>query len=142
MLEDQDNTAGSVSSDEGFDLLQELTRNTPEEISRQRAHFRLAIKAGVTMQSGNTSDLRKFKVKGVTGDVSEGGLSALFPIPTQVGDIYRLQFDREVLELPLTFARCVRCRVIREDAYEAGFAFFTPICLPENVRANESSLIS
>ena len=81
----------------------------------------------------------KIKVKGVTGDISEGGCSAVFPIPTRVGDVYRLQFERKQLDLPLTFARCVRCRLIREDAYEAGFAFFSAICLPENVAVAEGS---
>ena len=143
MFDDLNQSAESINSDEAFDLLQDLGRNTPDEIRRQRAHFRVAIKAAVVLQPGNASELMNFKVKGTTGDVSEGGLSALFPIPPRVGDIYRLAFDRNVLDLPLTFARCVRCRVVREDAFEAGFAFFTPIALPATSRTGEeSSLIS
>ena len=91
------------------------------------------------LQSGNASELLSFKVKGVTGDISQGGCSVLFPIAARVGDIYRLEFDQETLALPLTFARCVRCRLIREDAYEAGFAFFKAITLPENVAVSEAS---
>ena len=139
MFDEIDPAPGLFDGDQAFDLLQELAVNTPEELRRRRAHFRLAVKAGVMLQPGNASDLLKFKVKGVTGDISEGGCSAVFPIPARVGDIYRLQFDHEQLDLPLTFARCVRCRLVREDAYEAGFAFFTPICLPENVTANGAS---
>ncbi len=143
MFDDVEKPAGSLDSDEAFDLLQDLGRNTPEEIRRQRSHFRLAIKAAVVLQSGNASDILAMKVKGTTGDVSEGGLSALFPIPPRVGDIYRLQFDRSTLDLPLTFARCVRCRVVREDAFEAGFCFFSPITLPETADTGaESPLIS
>lgn len=128
---------------EAFGLLRDLERNTPTEIRRQRAHFRLAIKAAVILQPGNAADLTKLKIQGVTGDVSEGGLSALFPVPVRVGDVYRLSLDRQVLDIPLTFARCVRCRLVREDAFEAGFSFFTPICLPDEVvdRA-ESALVS
>ncbi len=129
-LEQPTNTPGS---DEAHELLRELEQNTTEEMRRQRSHFRLAIKSAVVMQAGNASELLSFKVKGVTGDISEGGCCVLFPIPTRVGDIYRLQFDREALDLPLTFARCVRCRLVREDAYEAGFAFFKTISLPEKV---------
>jgi hypothetical protein len=55
----------------------------------------------------------------------------LLPLPLLVGDVYRLQFERNTLDLPLTFARCVRCRLVREDAFEVGFAFFSAICLPE-----------
>ena len=72
----------------------------------------------------------KFKVKGVTGDISEGGCSVLLPIPVPVGDVFRLHFDRSQLDLPMTFARCLRCRLVREDAFEAGFVFFKAIALP------------
>lgn len=127
---DEPSTSGTLDHDQAFDLLQELGRNTSAEIQRQRAHFRRVIKAGVVLQCGNASDLLKCKLKGVSGDISEGGCSVLFPLPPHVGDIYRLEFDRHAVDLPLTFARCVRCRLVREDAYEAGFAFFKPIVLP------------
>jgi hypothetical protein len=143
MFDDSEELGPALSSDDAFSVLRDLERNTPEEIRRQRAHFRLAIKVTVVLQPGNASELMSFKVQGVTGDISEGGCSALFPIPIRVGDVYRLQFDRRMLDLPLTFSRCVRCRLIREDAFEAGFAFFAPICLPEEVASrSESSLIS
>jgi c-di-GMP-binding flagellar brake protein YcgR len=143
MFDELDDVAGSITSEEAFGVLRDLERNTPEEIRRQRAHFRLAIKAAVILQPGNASDLLEMKVKGVTGDISAGGCSALFPIPIHVGDVYRLTFDRKSLDLPLTFARCVRCRLVREDAFEAGFAFFSPISLPERTAGRmESSLIS
>ena len=131
MFEDYEDSTGKLSSDQAFDLLQDLERNTTDDIRRRRAQFRIAIKSAVVLQPGNTSDLLRFKVKGVTGDVSEGGCSILFPLAPRVGDIYRLQFDKAALDIPLTFARCVRCRLIREDAYEAGFAFFNAISLPE-----------
>jgi len=143
MFDDLNDLTPALSGDEAFGVLRDLERNTPDEIRRQRAHFRLAIKASVILQCGNASEMLSFKVKGVTGDVSEGGCSALFPVPTRVGDIYRLQFDRKQLDLPLTFARCVRCRLVREDAFETGFSFFSPICLPDNVAAGrESSLMT
>ena len=127
---------GSDGGDDVFATLRELERNTPEEIRRQRAHFRLAIKAGVVIQAGNSSASSLPRLKGVTGDVSEGGCSVLAPLPLSVGDIYRLSFDRQTLDLPLTFARCVRCRLLREDAFEVGFAFFSPIALPESSHAS------
>ena len=138
---DESDSDGPLNSDQAFDLLQELGRNTTAEIQRQRAHFRRVIKTAVVLQSGNASDLLKFKLKGVTGDVSEGGCSALFPLPPRVGDIYRLEFDRQTVELPLTFARCVRCRLVREDAFEAGFAFFKPIVLPTRVDKPGAALV-
>ena len=139
MLDDNQSPA---SRDNAFAVLEDLEGNTPDQIRRQRAHFRLAVKAPVILQPGSASQLMNLKVKGATGDISEGGCSALFPVPVQVGDVYRMQFDRNVLDLPLTFARCVRCRLVREDAFEAGFAFFTPVSLPEKVAELPSSLIS
>lgn len=141
MLDDSKDSLGALQQDDAFAVLQELEANTSEEIRRQRAHFRLSIKAAVILQSGNTSQLMSLKVKGVTGDVSQGGCSVLLPIPIQVGDIYRVQFDRKMLELPLTFARCVRCRLVREDAFEVGLAFFTPIELPEQVASEKGSAL-
>ena len=141
MLDDSNESLGALQQDDAFAVLRELEANTPEEIRRQRAHFRLSIKAAVILQCGNTSQLMSFKVKGVTGDVSQLGCSVLLPIPIQIGDIYRVQFDRKMLDLPLTFARCVRCRLVREDAFEAGLAFFTPIELPEQVASNEGSVL-
>ncbi|RME36723.1 MAG: PilZ domain-containing protein [Planctomycetota bacterium] len=133
MFDEPSSTGGLFEEDDVFDLVQELSANTPEELRRKRAHFRMAIRVEVTAQPGNASDLDRFQVRGMTGDISQGGLSAIFPRPVRVGDVYRLQFDRRRLDVPLTFARCVRCRLIREDAFEAGFAFFSEICLPENV---------
>lgn len=135
----EENDLGPAESKESaFDLLQELERNTPEEIRQQRTRFRVAVKAKVALQPGNASELLKYKVQGVSGDVSEGGCRILFPTPVAVGDVYRLAFDRTAFDLPLTFARCLRCRLLREDAFEAGFQFFSPIALPDNVQVPAS----
>jgi len=143
MFDEFNESATPLVDDEAFAVLRDLERNTPAEIRRQRAHFRLAMKAGVVLQPGNASEMMKLRVQGVMGDISEGGCSVLFPIPIRVGDVYRLQFDRKTLDLPLTFARCVRCRLVREDAFEGGFAFFASITLPEETAdKSASSLVS
>lgn len=141
MFDDFDGSSGVFNDDEAFDLLRELSANTPEELQRQRAHFRLAIKAGITIQPGNASQMLEFKMKGITGDVSQGGCSAVFPMPVTVGDLYRLDFAKEKLDLPKAFARCVRCRLIRDDTFEAGFSFFETISLPEHVIDQYSSAV-
>jgi hypothetical protein len=125
----------SVNSEQAFDILQELEKSTPDEIRAQRTSFRVMVKAGVTLQSGNSSQLMDFKLQGVTGDISQGGFGALFPLPARVGDVYRLEFEKAKLALPMTFARCMRCVLVREGAYESGFKFFSPIALPQNLAA-------
>ena len=130
---DQPLESAPLDQGRAYDLLQEMEQNTPEELRRQRASFRIAVKAKVIVQPGNASQRQEFKVQCVTGDVSEGGCRMLSPVPLMVGDIYRLEFDRKSIALPVIFARCMRCYLLREDAFEAGFAFFVPIALPEKL---------
>ena len=133
MFDDVDRTQElNLNAEESFELLRELERNTPEEIRKQRTHFRIPIKTNIVLQPGNSSQLLEFKVKGVTGDISESGLGAVFPIPIQVGDIYRLSFEQSQIDLPMMFARCMRCSMIREGHFNCGFKFFTNITLPES----------
>jgi c-di-GMP-binding flagellar brake protein YcgR len=139
MQVDSDTILNSISDEEQAQLIKELEKNTPEEIRRRRAHFRFSIKAAVTLQPGNASQLKAFKVQGMTRDISSGGLGALFPIPVCVGDVYRLSFDPSQLDLPLTFARCVSCAMVREGAYNAGFKFFSTITLPKNMSASKEN---
>ncbi len=119
------------TSDDAIELLQGLEQNVPSEIKRARTSTRVRIKSKVIAQPGNSGDRLRFKVQGVTGDVSGGGCQVLFPIPMQVGDIYWLTFDQADLNIGSLFARCLRCRLIREDAYEAGFKFFETIELSD-----------
>ncbi len=137
--ENKEGTPGT-NTDE---LLQELSGNTSEDIAGSREHFRLSVRAPIILQPGSTSEMLAMKIRGVTGDISQGGCSALFPIPPKVGDVYRITFDRKQMDLPMTFARNIRCRLVREDAFEAGFRFFNTIALPANVaNAAPSDLIT
>ena len=60
--------------------------------------------------------------------------------PLRVGDMYRLSFDRSMLNLEPLIARCVRCRLVREDSFEAGFSFFQPVDLSALKTSEEDSL--
>ena len=120
-------------------LIQELERNTPEELRRQRAHFRVTVRARVIVQPGNASQLASLKLQCTVGDLSEGGCRLVAPGPLAVGDIFRLTFNPAELPLALTFARCMRCQLLREDAYDVGFRFFSSIALPETLLASLES---
>ena len=89
------NFSDSNAEENNFELLQDLEKQTSDEIRKQRSHERVSIKAKVILQSGNSSELLSYKLQGVTGDVSEGGCRAMFPIPIKVGDVYRLRFQRK-----------------------------------------------
>jgi hypothetical protein len=118
----------------GFDewahgLLRELEQQTPEAIRRQRSSERASIKIGVSIAPANASQAGEGAMDGVTGDISTGGCGLMTSRPLRVGDVYRLTFEKGEVDLPTVFARCLRCRLIREDAFESGFAFFTKVDL-------------
>jgi hypothetical protein len=133
MLDQMNSITDFEFSDEDYELVSELERNIPEEIRKRRLHFRYTIKVPVTLQSGNASQLLNSKVQGITRDISSGGLGAIFPVPVNVGDIYRLEFDPSDIDLPLSFARCVSCALVREGAFSSGFKFLQNIVLPKDL---------
>ncbi len=139
MFEELDSTLTRDAQRDALDALEELERNTSDEIRQLRTSFRIELRAKIILQPGNASDALKFKLQGVTGDLSEGGCRALFPLPARVGDIYRLSFDPQEVGLATTYARCMRCSLVREDAFEAGFKFFAPIALPERLCARDGA---
>lgn len=118
----------------GFDewahsLLRELEQQTPEAIRRQRSSERASLKIGVAIRPANASQASEGVIDGVTGDISAGGCGLMTSGPLRVGDVYSLKFEKGEVDLPIVFARCLRCRLIREDAFESGFAFFTKVDL-------------
>lgn len=140
MLE-HDSKIDTFLDDDVLDSLADLEGNKSETLKRARSSDRVRVKSKVFAQPGNSGDRLKCKIQGVTGDISARGCQILFPIPLRVGDIYWLTFDRKELELDSVFARCLRCRLIREDAYEAGFKFFEPIDVADTVpNANTEAL--
>lgn len=128
---------GLDNENQDFDILQEIENQTSSNIRKQRSSDRLVIKSKVILQSGNSSELLKYKFSGISGDISNGGCCVMFPMPIKVGDVYRLQFDDKQLGLPLIFGRCTRCVLVREDAYKAGFSFFVPIQLADYLKKEE-----
>ncbi len=134
----------SKSGEDGFDawaqtLLRELEQQTPEAIRRQRSSERQEVSVGVTIRPGNASDrIVLADVEGVTGDISTGGCRVMTSRPTRVGDVYQLHFAKGELDLPIVYARCLRCRLVREDAFEAGFVFFEKIVLASTSEGGES----
>lgn len=133
------NSPGGLGTLSDVEYLKDLELQNDAQLQTKRLSERLTVRIKVLMQPANSSELGKFKAQGVTGDISKGGCRILFPVPVQVGDIYRLEFDKAELALPLVFARCLRCRLVHEDAYEAGFAFFTNISLQLEAPAKSAS---
>lgn len=112
---------------EDLELLQDLERQSVEEIRKLRAHERIDLRIQLQIRPGNASQWREEPLLATTNDVSAGGCGAISPAPLLVGDIYRLEFERGKIDVPVVYARCVRCRQLRDDAFEVAMAFFNPI---------------
>ena len=124
-----------------LDLLKDLQRQSVEEIRKLRAHERVDSKIRLMIQTGDSSRVGDMRTQAYTSDISSGGCCAIATSTVIVGDIYRLAFDRKQLDAPLVFARCVRCRLLREDAFEVGFAFFSPISLSNSDERTKEDLL-
>lgn len=117
----------------GFDawahsLLRELEQQTPEAIRKQRSSERQTLRIRVEVLPGNASDRTPGStIEAVTGDISTGGSCLMTSCPLRVGDVYQLRFEKGELDLPIVYARCLRCRLVREDAFESGFVFFEKV---------------
>ena len=123
-----------------LELLEELERQSASELSKLRRHQRVALRATVRVAPASSSQRHRFEGEGTTVDLSEGGSCAIFSDPLRVGDVYRLEIDAPNLDLPPVFARCLRCRLLREDAFEAGFQFLSPIQLDSAEQAPDDLL--
>lgn len=129
-----------VSEADVLETISEIQRNTSDDVKKLRTHARISAKSTVYAQHGNSSERLTVKLQGVSGDISSGGCMVLFPVPLLVGDVYWLSFDQDVVPIDCLMARCLRCRMIREDAFEAGFRFFESVELKAVAEQTEDSL--
>ena len=129
MSENRDEASGSVLDDLGFDLVSDLERQSADNIRKLRAHERIELRLGVVVRPGNSSEVARFAARGKSVDISEGGMCVLLPTPLTPGDIYRVEFEDDDVDLPLVFARCLRSRFVREGTFEAGVSFFNKVPL-------------
>ena len=119
----------------------ELKANLPDDIVKQRSSQRLELRARVSARPGNSFNRNDVEFLGVTGDISQQGCQVLFSTPLQVGSIYWLEFDGADVAIGSVMSRCLRCRLVREDAFETGFQFFEKVCLSEVDRASTTQTV-
>lgn len=124
-----------------LDALTDLERNKSDSVKQARHSARVRLQAAVVVEPGNAGDRERFSVKGVTGDISSGGCQLLFPLPMRVGDFYLLTFEQSKLRLEPLLARCLRVRLVREDAYEAGFKFLQPVDMSDALGQSSSDCL-
>lgn len=114
------------------DLLAELEQQSLQEIRKVRRHERLEAKLDLIVSVGNGSDRTTPSIDGYTRDLSAGGCRAILEHAPTVGDVYRVQVKDPKGTYPVMFARCLRCALVRENAFDCGFMFFSSLELGDS----------
>ena len=119
------------SSFDAADAVSSIQSSNADAISAQRKHRRIDIRLKVIVQPCNSVDRADHKWLAECHDISKGGCKVLSQQPFQLGSIYWIQFEPGKLQIDPVFARCVRGNLLRENAFEFGMCFLTPIEIPE-----------
>jgi len=122
-------------------LVRDMEQSTAEAVQQARAHVRHSLRARVVIEPASMSHRGPTGIDGVTGDVSSGGAQVLTTTPLRINDVYLVTFDRNVIDVPPAYAVCVRARIVRSDAFEAGLRFLAPIELPLTHDRSDRSLL-
>lgn len=130
----------SLKSDVQADaLIDELAKSSNDAVKSMRGHTRRSLRVKVFVEPASLSARTGVRFQGVTGDISSGGTQILLARPLAIGDLYQVSFDRAELDVPPVFAQCLRGRMVRPDAYEAGLRFLEQITLPDSEPSGEDN---
>lgn len=116
-----------------------IQSSTAAAIAAQRKHRRFDIRLKVVVLPANTVDRAELKWLGECHDISSGGCRVLAQRPLELGSVYWIQFEPTKFTIDPVFARCVRGHLLRENAFEFGMSFLTPIEIPETAQESEAA---
>jgi len=123
------------------ELIDELASSTSDALKQMRNSTRLNLRVKVFVDPASMSARQGVQLQGITGDISVGGSQILLARPLSIGDVYQLSFDRSEFDLAPVFGLCLRGRLVRADAFEAGLRFLEPIELPQMKGSKAQGLI-
>ena len=112
---------------DALDALGELEQNTSQAILAKRSSKRVDIHCAVEIRPGNSSERFQFTINGMTADISNGGSKIILPRPILPGDIYWITLKEKLTNVGSLLARCRRCVMVNENAFEVGLRFFEDI---------------
>lgn len=119
---------------DSLEAFNELERCTDRAILAQRSSERVEVRAKLTVRPGNPSQRHQYCVEAVTADISNGGCMILASRAVLPGDIYYLTFFEQLAGVGPLLARCMRCRMVQEDAFEVGIRFLQDVPLKDLLR--------
>lgn len=95
---------------------------------KRQSDKRNSVNIPIKMRPASTSQRSLHQLQGRTKNISITGCGLILNIPPYVGDIYRFENDEEdSCLLNGVLGRCVRCHLIDEEVFEAGFEFLSPL---------------
>ncbi|MFN3190445.1 MAG: PilZ domain-containing protein [Aureliella sp.] len=101
-----------------------------QDSSAFRRHERFEVSAKLRVFAGEIDPANA--IGGVCCDLSRSGLGAVLTKAPPVGEeVWLIVDDVAEIDGPL-HARCMRCRMLHDGSFEAGFMFFSQIDLGED----------
>lgn len=120
-----ENTSGYLDN-EAIALMESLGQLHEKRDNSQR----LVQELRVSLRPSSSSSRQTELVAGFCKNVSRAGCCVVGESAPRVGDVYRFELNSDTTH-PLhgTHARCVRCHLVDEDAFDSGFSFLSPVDL-------------
>jgi hypothetical protein len=131
-------SAQTIGSQDAVAAADSIQSSNADAIAAQRKHRRFDIHLKIIVQPANSIDRAETKWLGECHDISSGGCRVLVQRPLELGSLFWIQFEPSEFSIDPVFARCVRGHLMRENAFEFGMSFLTPIELPAPAQEVES----
>ena len=131
MMSENETLPGMFESSEAIEALKALEVSSQAAVVQKRTKARLSLEIHVTIRRGDSSRRAEPAIAAATSDLSTTGCRVLSPAPILPGDVYWLEFAANEAGVGNRMARCVRCHMIREGAFEIGMTFFDEIDLSD-----------
>lgn len=108
------------------------TSTNSAENRRTAAKSRVIQNFRVTLRPSSSSQRGRERIHGLCKNVSQSGCGLNSDFAPRVGDFYRIEVEDTTHFLHGVHARCVRCHLLDEDLFEAGFSFLSRVKLPKD----------
>lgn len=95
------------------------------------------VNVQLLIRPSNSSQRRETPLRAYCKNLSQSGCGVVTDCAPKVGDMYRFEMPSDTTH-PIhgAHARCVRCHLLDEEAFEVGFSFLSPVDL--NVTETQS----
>ncbi len=131
-MNDNSLMSGSVfESSDAIEALKQLEISSQSAVLQKRGKTRLSLEIDVSIQRGDASRRSEMTISACSSDLSTTGCKLLAPTPVLPGDIYWLTFAQNEAGIGHMMARCIRCHMVREGAFEIGMSFFDEVDLSD-----------